>query len=358
MPNTGFQGGLSGLFAGLSAGATEIMKKRNEAEDLYIKLSQDKNLKLKSTARPYKFGMTKVQVLEQFEENENKESASGRILSQDAIDLYIKRGMLEKGTKAGYLTAGDIGNTLRDRSTNVTEAGNILNAQGRAAGLEQDVNKLRTDTLQWMIKLSKDNPTMYNKIMKDSRFRGLRDFFEGKVDSFELSTQSKKVLGIELDKIPGLNQIINTKEEVIATGKPEEPKKDMTSEVNSILNNSSINTEQAIQQIKLIYERNGLDFGAEEEQAIRIKNVGGASQLTPPSAAGTPIEQNISQDLQNPMGTSMQPQPSPVAPNQSNMMLKSIIPQKPQEGFDPNKHVLELARKFRDSLANSPYPVR
>lgn len=304
--------------------------------------------------------MTRVQVMDLFEENPDKEKvASSRLLNQDEIDIYVGLDLLPKGTKAGTIAQATIDKLVQARGQDVTSTGQNLRNQQALARLGFDVEKLRADSLQWMLDMQKKNPSMYNKIMTGENFRGLRDFLQGKTDSFSLDTQSKKWLGIELDKVPGLGAVMNVREEVVTPGQPSPNPTPSPAKGEPGTSGKRTFTPEEDERIRGIARslRQTDKITSKEDLMKKATQMYMSGQTSPMGVTETPgMEQQIGTALQQPIQQAPVAAPQ-AAPTTSSLMQKSVLPQQGAGVSDPNQYVLELARQYRDKLANSPYQV-
>lgn len=369
-----YSGGLTGLFTGLSQGIDYINTqkkeeeaKRSKSEDLFIELLKNKDMKLK-TGKYYKDGMTRIQVMNLFEESPEEETGrASHTQFYTPEEAKVLKGIFPelKG--------------IPDDKVSTKLVLELRNSASLGLGKEKMIQKGKFDTdkiiLEWQ-KIADKKSYQAVGVIQDIIKIAQKE--EVDIDKL-LSTDSKFRKTLELMLQP-FGYSINDKPKnttwqnfLGSLGRETGTPKGTTSEITAPKLNTSapqatqtttsgkpVPTGNTAADIKALAKWYNATTGLGVSEAISKAKAefGVQSQTAVPSAMETDGGAELQQEFKKPsQQQSIGPTSMGTAPTQSQYMAKSSLPKLQQQAQDPNSMVLELAKKYRDKLANSPYPV-
>jgi len=359
-------GVFAGLFQGLSQGLEDREKKRSVSEDLFIELSKSSSMQLKPGA-VYKPGMTRIQVLDLFEEMPEEEKsrlASSKLAPQALIDYFANNGVTElKDVKAGELTMGDLNEFRRMKGMTMSAEQAEATLGFREKKLSAEMQKNRADRLEKLVKFAAEYP---------AEFKQNRDALNMMLDIEEGSPEAVRIVE-EKSNLPLLDKLgWFSKTKFKVTGKideqPKEQKKPLLSppatnkatkaapdltqeEIDLFLANHPNDYETRMSEQKdeeslkkYIREDNAQRSqlstpGATESPAI-MQGLQGA--LTQPEKSVLPGMSPLEGAPVGPQGALPKTQPAPIAKGPGQTALTG--------GMDPNTKILEMARRYKQAL--------
>lgn len=356
MPNIGAEGGLAGLFGGISEGAKYINEKRSKSEDLYLTLSQNKSLRLKN-GKQFKPGMTRVQVMDLFEENPESTSRAsytqfltpeeGRALKQ----FYPKdlAGIPEDKISYGFLQEiqrrSERG--LQREKLDETVYSRMEKYKVAWENLKNKETEQGNDIIKKLIDVSVNTVTDFEELISPKS--PFRKPIELMLKRRGINIKDKPADSTWQDFITKMGFERSTESEV--EEEPTLPKPAVENNDASVQSNWTDEERNLARQLRAKGDPSSRD---ELLQKARIQLQG--SQINPTGVMETPgMEQKIGDALQQPVGTPVLQ--TPQAPTSQSYMQTSVLPKQATPASNPNQHILELARQYRDKLANSPYQV-